>query len=153
MHLRLVPLLLIVWAVYGCEKLKVTPVDVRGQAIVGYWFGQRAESDQQYRFEHRLYLHVREDGFVRYVNLLCSYGVDGDLQQRRLNLDYLPIKTLSAEKMVVQSYPLTPKFEFTLSHWPSEQSDYFEVDTVRLKKFTSQEVSNPNKWQCANEYN
>ena len=133
----------------GCDQLKVTPVDVSGQPIVGHWYGEMTSGDENNAFSQRLYLHIRQDGLARYASLLCRQNrQSGDLSPRLLALPYLPIKRLSEKKLVVQQYPLSTQFEFSLGVWPDEKNQEFEVDTLLLKPISDDSVPDIDSWRC-----
>jgi len=140
----------------GCEKLKVTPVDVSGQPIVGHWYFEGAQQLQQQppqqpdiQTQQRVYLHVREDGHVLYANLICRVDVaNGARNHSEMILEYPPIKRLSAKKMLLQEYPLTPQFELTIARWPTQDDDHFLVDEVLLARINADAAPDYTQWQC-----
>ena len=133
----------------GCGPFKVDPVSLQGQPIVGFWFYEGRETDGDH-FYQRLFMHVKADGHVLYANLLCRFDAQGQLlSESRLNLNYMSVKRISTKRMVLQNYPLTPKFQLLLSAWPDQGSGVFEVDKLPLKPISSEQQPNFESWQCA----
>ncbi|MGB3620658.1 MAG: hypothetical protein WBA20_04870 [Ketobacter sp.] len=151
----------------GCEKLRVEPVKVSGEAIVGHWYAEQNHSDDSIHARRRVYLQIRDDGFVRYYNLLCETDQQSQMTRRRsLELDYTPLKRLNHKKMLLQRYPLTPQFELTIGQWPdgsrigpsvavnaeglddTTSGDQFEVDNVLLQRIQESEIPAFQQWQC-----
>lgn len=134
----------------ACDGWKVKPVEVSGQPVVGHWYQeilQEGLAGPEYR---RLYLQIREDGYARYHHQLCEYNGDHEVMiERKLELDYTPIKRLSEKKMLMQNYPLTPKFELTLGQWPDRnEQKQFEVDALKLDRLRENELPSLVNWTC-----
>ena len=133
----------------GCEKLRVEPVSVQGQPIVGHWYAQQSSEDDGILVQRHVYLQVREDGYARYFSLLCETNLQTQsTSSRNLQLDYTPIKRLNHKKMLLQRYPLTPQFELTIEHWPEGRDDQFEVDEIQLQWLSDTEVPEFSAWSC-----
>ncbi len=132
----------------GCEKLKNTPVDVSDTPLRGYWVGEQHTDGASVQNHDRLFIHLRDDGYAAYVFLSCE-SRDGQVYQKKLDLGYMPVVRLTTTKMVVQSLPLTPKFEFTLGDWPDESSAVWVVDNVPLNPVAAADVPDTKTWQCA----
>jgi hypothetical protein len=148
---RLIVLKLVFLAVFlvGCGQFKVDPVNLDGQPIIGHWYIEQNVQEGDDHFYQRLYLHVRADGHVLYANLLCrSNEAQGSANESRLVLEYLPIKRISTKKMVLQSYPLTPKFEIKLGLWPDDVRAAFEVDNLTLSKVVESTLPDYKSWIC-----
>ena len=133
--------------VCGCEKMKNTPVDVMDTPLRGYWLGEQFSDNNGTQINDRLYLHVRDDGYAAYAFLSCE-NRDSQVYQKKLELGYMPVIRLTTTKMVVQTFSLTPKFEFTLGEWPDESSQVWVVDNVPLNPITESEVPDTAQWQC-----
>ena len=133
----------------ACEKLKVEPVAVRGEAIVGHWYAQQSSQENEFLVLRHVHLQVREDGYARYYSLFCETNQQSLVtNSRSLELDYTPIKRLNQTKMLLQRYPLTPQFELTIGHWPDAEDDRFEVDQVQLERVNESEVPEFQAWNC-----
>lgn len=132
----------------GCEKMKVTPVPVADTPLPGHWFGERQQSlGGTVQAHDRLYLHVTADGYVDFHFLGCESGA-GNVQEKRLDLYAMPIKRLTTVKMVLQTFPLTPKYELTLGVWPDQGAGVWEVDGLALRN-ADQAVPPFAQWRCA----
>lgn len=133
----------------GCDWFSVTAADVSGQPIVGHWIYDESVQEGDDRFYQRLYLHVREDGYVLYANKLCRTNpVSQSNSNSYLLLDYFPIKRITVKKMVLQKFPLTPKFELKLGEWPDQGRSVFEVDDLPLQAITSEQIPDYKSWEC-----
>lgn len=146
---------LLVLILSGCDQFAVTPADISGQPIIGHWYFSEVSREGGDEFNQRLYVHVREDGRVLYANLLCrKMGDSGFTNHSTLTLDYMAIKRISTKKMVLQQYPLTPKFELQLGHWPDQgESDNpgdvtFEVDKLPLHRIEAAAAPDFHNWEC-----
>ena len=148
MMTRLVLLLLVGIGMSGCDQWAVTPADISGQPIIGHWYMEEVTHEGEDRFKQRLYLHVREDGRVVYANLLCRTLASGATNHSELILDYMAIKRISTNKMVLQQYPLTPKFELRLGQWPDQGDGLFEVDNLKLHPIEEQQAPDYQNWSC-----
>ena len=136
-------------ALTGCDQWAVTPADISGQPIIGHWYFEEATSEGDDQFYQRLYMHVREDGRVVYANLLCrTMGTSGVTNHSELILDYMAIKRISTKKMVLQQYPLTPKFELRLGQWPDQGHGVFEVDNLKLLPIEEPQAPDYHNWSC-----
>lgn len=135
--------------VSGCDQWAVTPADIAGQPIIGHWYMEEKTREGEELFFQRLYMHVREDGRVVYANLLCrALGSSGANSHSELILDYMAIKRISTQKMVLQQYPLTPKFELRLGQWPDQGDGVFEVDNLKLHRIPPQQAPDYHNWSC-----
>lgn len=127
----------------ACDKLKNTPVAVGGTPLPGYWLGEQRDA----AFHDRLFLHVSDAGHVRYVFLSCDHR-DGMNSEKRLDLHDMPVIRLTTKKMVLQMFPLTPKFELTLGAWPDENGDVWVVDEMPLRRIDADAVPVVEAWGC-----
>ncbi len=142
-------LLLGLMLLVACDSVEVTPVDIAGQPIIGHWYFSESVEENGMHFYQRLYLHVREDGFVLYANVLCKQSLSSGVRsESRLILDYLPVKQINVKKLVLQKYPLTPKFEILLGQWPDQGSGVFEVDNMPLRPIAAAEKPDVHSWEC-----
>ena len=132
----------------GCEKLKNTPVDVSQTPLIGYWFGEQRADVNGVQTHDRLFLHVRDDGHAAYTFVTCENSADGRNSAKRLALDYMPVIRLTSVKMVVQTFPLTPKFEFTLGQWPDQNEGEWVVDGIPLHVISERERPDTKEWRC-----
>ncbi|MEE2731771.1 MAG: hypothetical protein VYA55_13210 [Pseudomonadota bacterium] len=133
----------------GCDQWAVTPADISGQPIIGHWYLEQTTQEGEDRFYQRLYLHVREDGRVLYANRLCrNVGAAGASSHSELILDYMAIKRITTQKMVLQQYPLTPKFELRLGQWPDQGEGVFEVDNLVLQPIAATSAPDFRSWSC-----
>ena len=117
----------------GCEKLKNSPVDVSHTPLVGRWYGEQISELGDARIHDQLYLQLKADGYVDYHYLSCEFMPGQLVQEKRLDLLHMPVIRLNTVKMVVQNYPLTPKFELTLGAWPDENAGQWVVDNIALQ--------------------
>lgn len=141
--------LLLCTLLMACDKVTVTPADIAGQPIIGHWYYSETVEERDNRFYQRLYMHVRQDGFVRYANVLCKQSLTADARsESKLILDYLPIKRINVKKMVLQKYPLTPHFEILLGQWPDQGQGVFEVDKLPLASIPADSIPDVQSWQC-----
>lgn len=147
-RLSLVLLLVSGFVITGCDKWAVTPADISGQPIIGHWYLEETTQEGKDQFNQRLYMHVREDGRVVYANLLCRTMASGATNHSELILDYMAIKRISTKKMVLQQYPLTPKFELRLGQWPDQGTGLFEVDNLMLHPIEAQQAPDYHNWDC-----
>lgn len=132
----------------GCEKMKNTPVSVVNTPLVGDWYGeQRSQGGDSFAHD-QLLVRLQDDGYVSYHFLSCEFGLGQPLQEKRLDLKQMPITRLNTVKMVLQSYPLTPKFELTLGTWPDESEGVWQVDNIDLRRVDSTELPAPEQWSC-----
>ncbi len=139
--------LALVISVVGCDQFKITPVDVTNQAIVGYWYGEKQVNEQGWQVWQRAYLHVREDGYAYYHNLLCRQYIDGTgTNSSELKLDYMPIKDLTPTTILLQKYPMTPKFQLTIGRWPNSEDQALQLDEFLLERKTASMETNV--WRC-----
>lgn len=146
---RYIILLFCAMLVVACDKFAVTPADISGQPIIGHWFYSETVEEGENLFFQRLYMHVREDGFVRYANVLCKQSMTTGLRsESKLILDYLPIKRINVKKMVLKKYPLTPQFEILLGQWPDQGQGVFEVDMLPLRSLPADSVPDVESWHC-----
>lgn len=142
----------LIFCISGCEKLRVEPVSVKGESIVGHWFAEQNSNEDKLMVRRKVYLQVREDGYARYYSLLCEKNLDTQLSSSRsLELDFTPIKRLNRKKILLQRYPLTPQFELTIGHWPVEDSNLFEVDQIQLHPIPETNVPDLQDWGCEGE--
>ncbi len=152
-----VALLILLIALAGCDNFAVTPADISGQPIIGHWYLDDTTREGDDEFHQRLYLHVREDGRVAYANLLCrQMGSGGASNHSELILEYMAIKRITTKKMVLQQYPLTPKFQLSLGQWPDQEPEsadesadpVFEVDNVPLRPISAGDAPDYQNWRC-----
>ena len=144
-----VGLLAIMWLLAGCDQWAVTPEDISGQPIIGHWYYAERVREGDTAFFQRLYLHVRGDGRVLYANLLCRTALDGGIDSHsRLVLEYMPIKRISVKTMVLQQFPLTPKFQLKLGAWTDQGDGVFEVDGLPLEPITAEAAPDYSAWDC-----
>lgn len=138
-----------VFILAGCDQLKVTPVNIDGEPIVGHWYIEKRDQLEDEQFYQRLYMHIKADGYVLYANLLCRFNGEAKLQsESRLNLNYMAIKRINTKKIVLQSYPLTPKFELKLGSWPDQNGGILEVDNLPLSSIAADQAPDFEQWQC-----
>ena len=137
-------------ALAGCDKLKVTPVSLQDTPLPGNWFGERQQQLGDVTTHDRLFLRVTESGYVDYHFLACESGAQ-QTQEKSMHLREIPIKRLTTVKMVLQAYPLTPKFELTLGLWPDQNAGVWEVDGVALHPVDDNNLPDPSQWRCASD--
>jgi len=146
---QVVTALVLVTLLAACEGVEVTPADISGQPIVGHWYLSESVQEGDNLFVQRVYMHVREDGYVLYANLLCRQIMSsGARNHSRLILEYFPIKRINVKKMVLQKYPLTPKYEISLGMWPDQGEGVFEVDSLPLGSIGEDQVPEYRSWEC-----
>ena len=145
----LLVLLLVLPVLGGCEKMKNSPVSVANTPLIGDWYGERQLQDHEVTATDRLLVQVQADGYVSYHFLSCESGGVSPEREKRLDLKQMPITRLNTVKMVLQSYPLTPKFELTLGAWPDQDNGIWQVDEIPLKKVDSSQLPQPAEWACA----
>ena len=131
----------------GCDQWKVTPVSVQDTPLVGHWYGEREQRLGSVRAHDRLYVQVMESGLVEFHFIGCEYHSAG-VQEKHLDLQQIPIKRLTTVKMVLQSYPLTPKFELTLGAWPDQNAGVWEVDEIGLQLTEAAKLPDYSAWHC-----
>lgn len=146
---RLVALVAAFFLTAGCEKLKNTPVDVSETPLIGYWFGEQRAEVNGVQTHDRLFLHVRDDGYATYTFLACEKFADGRSSSKQLALPYMPVIRLTSVKMVVQTFPLLPKFEFTLGKWPDQNEGVWVVDGIPLHGISESERPDTEQWRCS----
>lgn len=136
----------------GCDELKITPVPLEGTALPGNWYGERETQLGNIVAYDRLFMQVSEEGYVSYFYLACESGhEDGRVRMKRFNLHNVPIKRLTTVKMVLQSYPLTPKFEISLGAWPDTNEGVWVVDDIELQPVEARSpltMPDPGLWEC-----
>lgn len=133
----------------ACDRFVVTPVDISGQPIIGHWYFGESVQEGDHQFFQRLYMHVRNDGFVLYANVLCRQVISSGVRSNsKLILDYLPIKRVTVKKMVLQKFPLTPKFDLSLGAWPDQGAGVFEVDNLPLRPISASDAPDYKSWDC-----
>lgn len=144
--LILLPMLLVL---SGCDALKNTPVSLAGTPLPGTWYGERQGTlGENVTLHDRLLMQVSEEGYVSYFFLACESGhADGKTRVKRFNLHNMPIKRLTTVKMVLQTYPLTPKFQLSLGAWPDANNGKWVVDEIELQPVDAQ-VPDPGLWEC-----
>lgn len=147
--IRLAALAAALFFVAGCEKLKNTPVDVSQTPLIGYWFGEQRADVNGVQTHDRLFLHVRDDGYATYTFLACEKSADGRSSSKQLALPYMPVIRLTSVKMVVQTFPLLPKFEFTLGKWPDQNEGVWVVDGIPLRGISERERPDTEQWRCS----
>lgn len=133
----------------GCDQLKTTPVDLQDSPLVGTWFAEAGVQSPEGVQKDRLLVHVTASGYVSYHYLGCDQQLGSPLREKRLNLLDMPIKRLTTVKMVLQNYPLTPKYELTIGGWPDKNDGVFTLDGIPLSPIESAEVPPPALWDCA----
>lgn len=133
----------------GCDKLKTTPVDLKDSPLVGAWFAEASVQSPEGVQKDRLLVQVTPSGYVSYHYLGCDQQLGSPLREKRLNLQNMPIKRLTTVKMVLQNYPLTPKYELTIGTWPDKADGVFTLDGIPLRPIDSAEVPPPALWDCA----
>lgn len=133
----------------GCDQLKTTPVDLQDSPLVGTWFAEAGVQSPEGVQKDRLLVHVTATGYVSYHYLGCDQQLGSPLREKRLNLLDMPIKRLTTVKMVLQNYPLTPKYELTIGGWPDKNDGVFTLDGIPLSPIESAEVPPPALWDCA----
>ena len=140
-------LLLVLLLSSGCEKFKNNPVDVNSTPLVGYWLGEQVTEVEGAQIYDRALIHVRNDGYLRYTVLSCG-NRDGQLSEKKLALDYMPVTLLTSVKLILQTYPLTTKYELTLGTWPDQGSGVWEVDTIPLHRIEADALPDFEAWHC-----
>lgn len=133
----------------GCDKLKTTPVDLQDSPLVGTWFAEASVQSPEGVQKDRLLVQVTPSGYVSYHYLGCDQQLGSPLREKRLSLQGMPIKRLTTVKMVLQNYPLTPKYELTIGSWPDKTDGVFTLDGIPLHPIDSAEVPPPALWDCA----
>ena len=149
MRVKLLLSLAMVLALAGCDNLKNKPVSVETTPLPGIWYGEQ-RGENGYSVAHdRLLLQVSTDGYVSYHYLSCEFGVGQPVKEKRLDLQHMPITRLNAVKMVLQTFPLTPKFELTLGRWPDENGGLWVVDNIELQKLDTPTLPDTQNWDCS----
>lgn len=137
-------------ALTGCEEMKNAPVSLEGTPLPGQWYGERQQQMGKVLAHDRLYMQVSEEGYVSYFYLACESGATGPVKQKRLSLNHVPVKRITTVKMVLQTYPLTPKFELSLGAWPDMNEGTWVVDEIPLRQIKAGDRPDPEQWQCEN---
>lgn len=132
----------------GCDNLKTTPVDLQDSPLVGTWFTEGSVQSSDGVQKDRLLLQIAANGYVSYHYLGCDQQLGAPLREKRLNLLDMPIKRLTTVKMVLQNYPLTPKYELTIGGWPDQNAGVLTVDGMPLRQFDAAAVPPPALWDC-----
>lgn len=133
----------------GCDKLKTMPVDLQDSPLVGTWYAEDSAQASEGIRTDRLLVQIAASGYVRYHYLGCDQRVGLPLQEKRLDLLDMPIKRLTTVKMVLQNYPLTPKYELTIGSWPDKNNGVFTLDGLSLRRVEPADVLPPALWDCA----
>ena len=131
--------------VSGCEKFRNKPVDMHNSPLVGHWFGERQLQQRGHDIWDRLYISISSDGEMGYHYLSCERGDNHFKSEKNLNLEHMPIIKLKQDELVIQTYPLTPKFDLTLGDWPDKNDGVFVVDGLNLKTTAPVDWAN---WHC-----
>jgi len=137
----------------GCDGLKNSPVSLQDTPLPGHWYGERQQQLNGVMAKDRLLLEVTATGYVSYYFLGCESGESGLVKEKRLSLHQMPVKRITTVKMVLQSYPLTPKFELSLGAWPDTNGGVWVVDQISLNPIDvaekqAPEQSDPEQWRC-----
>ncbi len=133
----------------GCEKMKNSPVEVVQTPLVGSWYGEQLQEVGDGRVHDQLFIQVKPDGYVDYHFLSCELIPGRPLQEKRLDLQHMPVIRLNTVKMVLQNYPLTPKFELTLGPWPDENGGQWVVDDIALRAAEPEQMRQVTEGSCS----
>lgn len=141
-------LILLLAVLSGCDGMKNSPVSLQDTPLPGRWYGERQQQLNGVIAQDRLYMEVSEAGYVSYHFLGCENRTNGPVKEKRLSLHQMPVKRITTVKMVLQSYPLTPKFELSLGAWPDTNEGVWVVDQISLNPADAETPPDPEQWRC-----
>lgn len=134
----------------GCDQLKVTPVAMQESPLAGRWFGEMREDLGHEQVWRRLFVHVQAEGYTYYHSLICRFPNDalGAPSVSELIIEPTPIKRVSQKRLVLQSYPLTPKFQLTIGGWPADNAGRWILDEMALNRVAAAAAPQDRAWVC-----
>lgn len=132
---------------WGCA-LKNDPTPLGDSEIVGQWLHDETENLNEGVLHTRMALDITRDGYASYVFISCVETDGGWQKSRGLQLKHMPIIAVSTKKIKVQTFPLTPKWEFQITAWPHQEDGrwHMSIDRKAMKKV--EDIGDATQWQC-----
>ena len=133
-----VPVLLVVLA-SGCE-FKNNPTPLGDSELVGQWLHESNKtldgSLDGSTVITRMALDITQEGYISYHFMSCFMSKDEARKNKTLHLLNMPMIRVSTTKIKAQTFPFTPKWEFKINEWPSQDNNQWRmaVDNMLLDK-------------------
>ncbi|OUS26852.1 hypothetical protein A9Q99_16685 [Gammaproteobacteria bacterium 45_16_T64] len=138
---------IIMLSLAGCA-LKNEPTPLGDSELVGYWLHDQKENIAEGVLHTRMALDITQEGYASYHFISCLES-DGTWEKSRgLHLQHMPIIKASTKKIKVQTFPLTPKWEFQITKWPYQEDNLWRmvIDKKSLDRIEAKDDAN--NWQC-----
>lgn len=146
--------LFLVWLmvlVSGCA-FKNNPTPLGESELVGQWLHESKKSVDGHTVITRMALDIKQEGYISYHFMSCFSLKEDVSKNKTLHLLNMPMIRVSTTKIKAQTFPLTPKWEFKINEWPSEDNDQWRmtVDNMLLDKIEDSEAMKirVDNWRC-----
>ena len=148
---RLVISVLSVALLSGCA-FKNNPTPLGDSELVGQWLHDSKETLDGATVITRMALDITQEGYISYHFMSCFLSKDDAKKNKTLHLLNMPMIRVSTTKIKAQTFPLTPKWEFKINEWPSEDNNQWRmtVDNLLLDKVDVSEDmgARVDAWRC-----
>ena len=142
---------LLVVLISGCA-FKNNPTPLGDSELVGQWLHEGEDVLGGGMVTTRMALDITQEGYISYHFMSC-FSSKGDVRKNKtLHLLNMPMIRVTTTKIKAQTFPLTPKWEFKINEWPSEENDQWQmtVDNMLLAKIDVSEDMDVklDAWRC-----
>jgi len=129
-----VSVLLVVF-ISGCA-FKNNPTPLGDSELVGQWLHESETVLGSGTITTRMALDITQEGYVSYHFMSCFSAKDEARKNITLHLLNMPMIRVTTTKIKAQTFPLTPKWEFKINEWPTQENNQWQmtVDNMLLAK-------------------
>ena len=135
----------------GCA-FKNNPTPLGDSELVGQWLHESEKVLDSGTITTRMALDITQEGYVSYHFMSCFSAKDEARKNKSLHLLNMPMIRVTTTKIKAQTFPLTPKWEFKINEWPTQENDQWQmtVDNMLLAKIDVSEDmgAKVDGWRC-----
>ncbi|OUR86973.1 hypothetical protein A9Q81_27330 [Gammaproteobacteria bacterium 42_54_T18] len=142
---------LLVVLISGCA-FKNNPTPLGDSELVGQWLHERESALDNGTVITRMALDITQEGYISYHFMSCFSSKGDTRKNKTLHLLNMPMIRVTTKKIKAQTFPLTPKWEFKINEWPTQENNQWQmtVDNMLLAKIdVSEDVgAKVDGWRC-----